>query len=68
AGMVLDIVGGVSRCMFQVDKFSIGNGATNVVPFAIVDGVVYMSGVVIKSSNSVVQLDLRNDAMIFTEP
>ncbi|HEV7283737.1 MAG TPA: phage tail protein, partial [Kaistia sp.] len=34
AGMLLDIVGGVSRCMFLVDKFSIGDGTTSVAPFA----------------------------------
>lgn len=68
AGMVLDIVGGVSRCMFLVDKYSIGNGISSVVPFAIIDGIVYMTGVVIRSTNSVVQLDLRNDSLMFVQP
>lgn len=68
AGMLLDIVGGVSRCMFLVDKFSIGDGTTSVAPFAVIGGVVYMTGVVIRSANSVVQLDLSGDSLIFTEP
>lgn len=68
AGMLLDIVGGVSRCMFLVDQFSIGDGITRVVPFAIVGGVVYMTGVVIKSTNGVVQLDLSGENLIFSEP
>ncbi|MCX5518441.1 phage tail protein [Kaistia defluvii] len=68
AGMLLDIVGGVSRCTFLVDQFSIGDGTTRVVPFAIVGGVVYMTGVVIRSTNSVLQLDLSGENLIFSEP
>jgi len=68
AGMLLDIVGGISRCMFLVDKFSIGDGTTSVAPFAVIGGVVYMTGVVIRSANSVVQLDLSGENLIFSEP
>ena len=68
AGMVLEIAGGVSRCMFLVDKFSIGDGTSRVVPFAIIGGVVYMTGVVIRSTNSVLQLDLSGENLIFSEP
>lgn len=68
AGMLLDIVGGVSRCMFLVDKFSIGDGTTSVAPFAVIGGVVYMTGVVLKSPSSAIQLDLNGEALIFSEP
>lgn len=68
AGLMLDIVGGVARCFLKVDQFAIGDATTGVVPFSVVGGVLYARNLVLQSSNDVVKMDLRNDAIIISEP
>ncbi|MCX5581317.1 phage tail protein [Kaistia terrae] len=68
AGFMLEIVGGVARCVIKADQFVLGDATTGVIPFSIVAGILYARHLVLQSSNDVVKLDLSNDALIFSEP
>jgi hypothetical protein len=68
AGFMLEIVDGVARCFIKADQFVIGDATTGVIPFSVQGGGLVAQKMKLQSSNSVVQLDLSNDSLIFTEP
>ncbi|MFI5409145.1 phage tail protein [Kaistia sp. UC242_56] len=68
AGFILEIVDGVARCFIKADQFVIGDATTGVIPFSVQGGGLVAQKMKLQSSNSVVQLDLSNDSLIFTEP
>ncbi|WP_336801484.1 phage tail protein [Kaistia sp. MMO-174] len=68
AGFMLEIVGGVARCVFKVDQFVIGDATTGIIPFSIVDGKIIARHLTLQSSSDVVRLDLDGDSLIFSEP
>ena len=68
AGFMLEIVGGVARCVFKVDQFVIGDATTGIIPFSVVDGKLTARELTLATSNDVVRFEAQNDRLLFTEP
>lgn len=68
-GIFADITGGVGRIFLKADKIAMGDATTGVIPFVYSGGkIVLSSNVIVRSVNSVVQLDIAGDRILFVEP